>query len=614
MQARASLPTTNRRVNNEGESLGIMRKTLLILSLGLFFLVQAAGICWSQTTERVSVNTSGIEADNASSDASISSDGRYVAFESFATDLVANDTNNKVDIFIRDRLLKTTTRASVDSAGNQVTEASVDPSISGDGRYVAFESNANDLVVADSNPLSDIFVHDQLGGITLVSVDSTGAQDPIPSTSSSPSVSSNGRYVAFDSDAELVDTDSNGYFDVFVHDRDADDNGTYDEPGGISTVRVSVDSAGNEATEASVDPSISADGRYVAYSSFATDLVGLGNDTNGKFDIFVHDRDTDENGTYDEPGGISTVRVSVDSGGGQADGDSNSPSISGDGRYVAFDSDATGLVASDTNGKFDIFVHDLQTGTTVRVSVASGGGEGNGHSYSPSISGDGRYVAFYSEANNLVASDTNGSTDVFLHDRDADGNGTYDEVGGVSTVRVSVATGGSEGNGDSSAPSISADGKFVAFMSDAPDLVVGDGNGSSDIFTYERESLPPTVDSTSPTDNANGLGVGTSITATFSEPMNGSTIDTNTFILNNGVTGTVTYDSNTTTARFTPTSNLHYNTTYTATITTAAEDLAGNPLQTDYTWSFTTESEKNNNSSVSISCFIATAASDWVNF
>jgi len=329
----------------------------------------------------------------------------------------------------------------------------------------------------------------------------------------------------------------------------------------------------------------------VAFSSFATDLVGAGNDNNGKFDIFVHDRDTDGNGTYDEVGAISTIRVSVDSGGGEADGDSNSPSISGDGRYVAFDSDATDLVGSDNNGKFDIFVHDLQTGTTIRVSVDSGGGEANGDSNSPSISGDGRYVAFESSAPDLVAGDTNGKVDIFVHDRDADGNGIYDEVGGISTVRVSLVTGGGEGNGDSSAPSISSsDGKYVAFDSYA-NLVAADSGLFSDIFVYERETLPPTVDSTSPAHNANGVAVGSSITATFSEPMNGSTIDTNTFTLDNGVTGTVAYDANSTTATFTPTNNLDYDTTYTATITTAAEDIAGNPMQADYIWSFTTQRE-----------------------
>jgi len=559
----------NRRVNNEGESVGMKHKALLLLSLGLLFLIQVGGICWSQTTERVSVDSDGNEGLGPSSAPSISANGRYVAFESSADNLVAGDLLGFIDIFVHDRdkdgngtydepgpVGISTVRVSVDSLGSEGNGHSYSPFISADGMHVAFESNANDLVAGDTNPLSDIFVHDMAGvTTTLVSVDSAGAQDPFPSSSSSPSLSSNGRYVAFDSDADLVATDNNGFFDVFVHDRDTDGDGTYDEVGAISTVRVSVDSAGNEATEASVDPSISANGRYVAFSSFATDLVGAGNDNNGKFDIFVHDRDTDGDGTYDEVGAISTIRVSVDSGGGEADGDSNSPSISADGRYVAFDSDATDLVGSDNNGKVDIFVHD----------------------------------------------------------RDADGNGIYDEVGGISTVRVSLVTGGGEGNGNSSAPSISSsDGKYVAFDS-YTNLVAADSGLFSDIFVYERESLPPNVDSTSPAHNANGVAVGSSIAATFSEPMNGSTIDANTFTLDNGVTGTVAYDANSTTATFTPTNNLDYDTTYIASITAAAEDLAGNPMLTDYTWSFTTQSEKNN-SRGSGPCFIGTSASDWVDF
>jgi Tol biopolymer transport system component len=545
-------------------------KVHLIISLGLLFLMLAWGICWSQTTERVSVDSAGVEGDLPSVFPSISANGRYVAFESVATNLLGagNDTNGRPDIFVRDRQAPTTIRVSIHSNGTtEGDNRSNSPSISGDGRHVAFESWATNLVAT--------------GG------------DAFP--------------------------------DIYVHDRDADGNGTYDDPapGGISTVRVSVDSDGNEQVGESLAPSISGDGRYVAFQSNA-DLVVT--DTNGFTDIYVHDRDADGDGIYDEPGAISTIRVSVASGGGEATGDSNSPSISADGRYVAFDSDAADLVGLDNNGKFDIFVHDRDAdgnGTyddpapggisTVRVSVDSSGSQGNGHSYSPSISGDGRYVAFYSEANNLVGSDSNASTDVFVHDRDADGDGIYDEPGAISTIRVSVASGGGEATGDSNSPSISADGRYGAFDSDAADLVGSDNNGISDIFVYEREDLPPTVDSTSPAHNANGVGVGSSITATFSKPMNGSTIDTNTFTLNDGVTGKVTYDANSTTARFTPTSKLAYDTTYTATITTAAEDLAGSPMQTDYTWSFTTESEKNN-SSVSISCFIATAASDWADF
>jgi len=185
-----------------------------------------------------------------------------VAFESSANNLVVGDLNGFIDIFVHDRDADgngtydepgpggiSTVRVSVDSLGNEGNGHSYSPFISADGRYVAFESNANDLVGVgnDTNPFSDIFVRDLPGGpTTLVSVDSAGIQDPIPSSSSSPSLSSNGRYVAFDSDAVLVATDNNGLSDIFVHDRDFDENGTFDDPapGGISTVRVSVRSDG----------------------------------------------------------------------------------------------------------------------------------------------------------------------------------------------------------------------------------------------------------------------------------------------------------------------------------------------------------------------------------
>jgi hypothetical protein len=349
--------------------------------------------------------------------------------------------------------------------------------------------------------------------------------------------------VAFVSAAELVPPD-NGINDIYVHDRDYDENGTYDEAVGINTVRVSVRSDGTEGDAASSAPSISGDGRYVAFESKATNLVPGGSD--GSIHIFVHDRDADEDGIYDDedgtyhPGEVSTVQVSVDSAGSEGDADSRAPSISADGRYVAFQSDADNLVASDNGLYSDVFVHDLQTRTTTRVSVDSAGTEGNDMSWDPSISANGKYVAFESDAYNLVAGD-------------------------------------------------------------APPPI-----GFRDIFLYERESQPPTVGLTSPVDGATNAAVSAGITATFSESMNGSTIDTNTFTLDNGTTGTVTYDANSTTARFTPTSKLDYDTTYTATITTTAEDLAGNPMLADYTWSFTTQSE--GNSGGNSGCFIATAA------
>src|SRR5213078_3528455 len=235
------------------------------------------------------------------------------------------------------------------------------------------------------------------------------------------------------------------------------------------TARVSVASDGTQANNVSSYPALSADGRFVAFQSDATNLV-VG-DTNGKTDVFVHDRQT---GT--------TERVSVASGGGtQGTGNSGGffafPALSADGRLVAFQSDATNLVAGDTNGATDVFVHDRQTGATERVSVTSGGRQGNGFSAGPVLSADGRFVAFHSAATNLVTGDTNGAADVFVHDRQT---GT--------TERVSVASGGTQSNAASLGSALSADGRFVAFQSDATNLVAGDTNGATDVFVHDRQT------------------------------------------------------------------------------------------------------------------------------
>ncbi|MBT7915003.1 calcium-binding protein, partial [Candidatus Bathyarchaeota archaeon] len=353
-----------------------------VLLIALFVSTNALAL---GVLERVSVDSTGTEGDNSSNNPSTSNNGRYIAFESTASNLVAGDTNGNRDVFVHDRDTNTTTRVSVGPSGTEGNSDSYDPSISSDGRYVAFESEASNLVALDTNGELDIFVHDRITHTTTrVSVDSTGAEGDDESLD--PSISGDGRYVAFVSSASnLVALDTNGADDIFVHNRDTN-----------TTTRVSVGPSGTEGNSDSYDPSISSDGRYVAFDSGASNLVA--GDTNGQGDIFVHDRDTD-----------TTTRVSIHTNGTtEGNNYSYTSSISSDGRYVAFVSVASNLVAGDTNGSRDIFVHDRDTNTTTRVSIDSTGTEGDRNSYDPSISSDGRYIAFYSYASNLVAGDTNG--------------------------------------------------------------------------------------------------------------------------------------------------------------------------------------------------------------
>jgi len=411
-------------------------------------------------TERVNVDSSGGQADRGSwGFAAVSEGGRFVVFDSDATNLVPGDSNGQTDVFVRDRQTGATTRVSVNSAGREGNLASMKPAMSPDGRYVVFDSSAFNLVPGDTNGLPDIFVHDRNTGVTeRVSVDTEGNEGNGVSRHIS-AISSDGRYVAFSSMASnLVQGDTNYAADIFVHDRQT----------GV-TVRVSVNGDGDQAAGWSEAPAISADGRFVAFTSTAANLVD--GDTNGYADVFVRDVQT---GTAE--------RVSVDGAGNQASGgNSVYPVVSADGRYVAFASEAVNLVDGDTNvceGSWfscsDVFVHDRQTGLTERASVSSGGAQGNGGSDGARISGDGRYVGFASAATNLVNGDTNIRGDAFVHDRQT---GT--------TERVSVDSGGEQANGISGYPAISAEGRYVAFGSEATNLVTGDTNGENDIFIHD---------------------------------------------------------------------------------------------------------------------------------
>ena len=297
------------------------------------------------------------------------------------------------------------------------------------------------------------------------------------------SISDDGRYVAFSSEAtNLVDDDTNGRRDVFVRDRDADGDGFFDEAGNVTTTRISVGWFGEDANSDSWQVSISGNGRYIAFASYASNLIAPYTDTNGTWDVFRYDQETGE-----------MIRVSVSSAGVQGNGQSDQPSISYDGRYIAFRSYANNLVADDINDPSDIFVHDVDTATTTMVSVSTLGVQGNADSYTPSISGDGRWVAFASRATNLFPGDTvavcnyNGDavldncSDVFAYDR------LYNELQLISAVDGTTTT---FGDNESYAPSASYDGSRVAFASRASNLVDlnddtifdDDTNGVADIF------------------------------------------------------------------------------------------------------------------------------------
>jgi Tol biopolymer transport system component len=345
------------------------------------------------TTIRVSVGPGGVQGNGVSNESVISSDGRFVAFNSDANNLVSGDTNARTDVFVRDLQTGTTIRASVDSNGTEGNSISFGPSISDDGRIVAFTSAATNLVPGDTNFSQDIFVHDTVTGTTeMGSVDSSGTHANDGSVGAL--LSSDGTILAFLSFASnLVAGDTNNRTDAFVHDRSTGD-----------TTRVSVSSSGGQANNRSEGDALSADGRFVAFASPADNLVSP--DANGGFeDVFVHDRLT----------GLTTL-ASVDTSGNQVFADSGSSALSADGRFVAFSS-VGAFVPGDGNGFRDVYLHDRNTGATDRASVDRAGAEGNGSSGFADIDADGRFVVFPSEASNLVSGDTNGVSDIFVRDR-----------------------------------------------------------------------------------------------------------------------------------------------------------------------------------------------------
>jgi len=435
--------------------------------------------------------TSG-EPSGGASAISISKDGRYVVFGSDSTNLIANDTNNARDVFLRDTISNSTVLVSASTTGAPGNDGSDNPSLSSDGRYVAFESKATNLVTspAVSAGVKQVYRWDRETGAMILISQALNSGTPTSGNdeSKNPTISNDGDLVAFETKADNLDGTTGG---AGPGDPDHSADGRFDiyvraVVAATTTLLSRVTSGGAKGDGDSRNPAISPNGEFVAFDSRATNLVVVsdpgGLDTNTKIDVFVRHL----------TGSLETRRVSLDTASGNADGDSKIPAISdvsstGD-VYVAFQSFATDLITGDTNAVPDVFVVNAKsffTGTPTvtlaqRVSVTSAGNQvGEGLVVGStvevhegvSISHDGRYVGFGSQAPDVVADDTNRTGDVFVRDR---------TLG--ATVRVSVRTLGTQPSGISDFSALSGDGRFVAFISLSSDVVEHDENGAIDVF------------------------------------------------------------------------------------------------------------------------------------
>ncbi len=436
-------------------------------------------------TTCVSVDPSGTSGNANSAHAVISPDGRYVVFESAATNLISGSSEG--GIFIRDLQTGQTTRIPVDGEA---------PVISSGGRYIAFTT----WVIGETSEtsMSDVFVHDRQTSITTqVSVNSN--EVPGNGWSDHSAISADGRYVAFGSDAtNLVDGDTNGASDIFVRDLQT----------GV-TERVSIATDGAEGNSGSYDTSISADGRIVVFASRATNLVS--GDTNGGTDIFVRDR---LSGT--------TIRASVNSSGVEANSGASDSSVSGNGRFVSFSSYSSNLMVEDSLGFEHIYVRDLQAGTTTIASVTTDGYQMIGTSEMSVLSADGRYVAFQFD-------DKGDGMPIFVIE-------VHDRLTG-STSSVVGRYGWEAWSGS---PSISADGRLITFSSGGA-LVSGDTNGVTDVYMKEMAYPPDLVPTVSEIGKAFDGGYPTpslvTFRVTFSEIVSGVTVDDFMLTMGGGVSG-----------------------------------------------------------------------------
>jgi uncharacterized repeat protein (TIGR01451 family) len=459
---------------------------VLIGATVLMLPATAAAVDTIGVTEQVSVS-SAEEDGNGNADrqgSSLSADGRYVAFTSDADNLVANDTNAAFDVFVRDRLTGTTERVSVRSNGKQGEFGGAGGSISADGRYVAFVSAA-DLVGGDPGVDTDAFVHDRLTGeTTRVSVTSDGTE----ASARSAVISGDGRFVSFVSDSEVLNAPSTfPDFQVFVHDRES----------GV-TERISEAPDGTPANRDAAGGAISADGRFVYFTSSATNLVPVEGERFDVADVFLYDRQSDSMTAVTSNLDVDAFSTNKATNGG----------ISPNGRFLTFTADSDGLITPDTNGfTSDVWLVDTFTDpfTYTLVSRNDAGEQANQDSDAGPVSNDGRFVAFESRGTNLDGPAQFGDH-IYLRDVEA----------GTTRV-VSVAPGGGEFGAESFNPSMTPDGRVVGFHVEFLDTFVRDMRAAADLGVSIADTPDPVVerDQVTYTVSVDNLGPGEATNATL---------------------------------------------------------------------------------------------------
>jgi Tol biopolymer transport system component len=422
-----------------------MRAINISQLVALLFCIPAFAVAKppnSWQIERVSVSRLGEQGNSFSVRPELSTDGRYVAFVSMANNFVPGTPSAAISTYVRDRKRQITRVASVDKAGWYLL-AAADPAISADGHHLLFAATSK-------NGVRHVYWRDLINDeLKILSQDAQGALGA--NDSATPSVSSDGAVMAFSSSAALTPECSDGIPTIYIWQK---------RLGKLRCINRTID--GNEPNGASLQPSVSGDGHFIAFSSSATNLVS--DDDNRQDDIFLYNLATS-----------SLQLISLGPKRAAANGQSREPSISSNGSKVAYISGAQNLVEKDENRQEDVFVWNRADGFTQLASQANTGAQANYFSSHVRISGNGRYVVFLSPADNLVPGQNNGKNQIFLRD-----------LLRAKTDLISLGIDGKPGNGDSFQPAISSDGLFIAFRSNAKNLVPSDTNLTDDVFIAER--------------------------------------------------------------------------------------------------------------------------------